>query len=536
MTRSSPAGDQKIHATRVEATVQDTIATRAPEAPNRPPPPPRLDTSEARRSTVGMTRPMTTTNSGRTTRSVTTPIKGAPSAMQARVEARSARKSFSYRDLHRDPQMSKSFVSTSSSTRSPTGGLPSATKARAEAKASQKETQQTETSDRECTFRPEIHELPPQYGYKQPTPNLPFEVRVTQWKTQKEAEAERKRKEQESEQFQDCTFRPNVSKTSLKLARSRSSGNISPGSAQGGMDVHERLYRSTTPAAHAKSRQEHFHFSESHEHHENGFRSASAPRGRRDSSDEGRRYDPDELAECTFKPRINPDRGSATPVRSRYMQAAAVYATNSRSEQRPPVARRRHSNEKMPVGYEECTFAPRINRVKPEMGSASAYTSSNVYDRLSKAKRNSTSVPKYTPGQSHSLSSRRKETSEQAKDENEEKPIMDMSTFMNALNKESPSQDSGRLQVDELSKEEQTNGRRNSETTLDKEERQRRFQAFLSRQNQAELRKKQHIEQTKQMNEVSLCSEYFVIYPIDFLNLMVYMSMRMYMYAARIHS
>jgi carotenoid cleavage dioxygenase-like enzyme len=82
--------------------------------------------------------------------------------------------------------------------------------------------------------------------------------------------------------------------------------------------------------------------------------------------------------ECTFKPKINPNR-NATPVRSKYMmptQSSTALFGGDASQLDVTQGSVRQSH-RLPSGMEECTFAPRTNPI-PRWVPSSVLTSTAI--------------------------------------------------------------------------------------------------------------------------------------------------------------
>ena len=69
------------------------------------------------------------------------------------------------------------------------------------------------------------------------------------------------------------------------------------------------------------------------------------------------------------------------------------------------------------TGYEECTFAPRVNNIKGEMGSAKEYLRESVFKRLS--------TPRSGEGDA--------EDGNRQFDDERKQSVMDMSSFMSSI-------------------------------------------------------------------------------------------------------
>ena len=71
---------------------------------------------------------------------------------------------------------------------------------------------------KECTFRPNIKDLPVHYGAKKDL-NIPFHTRVTKWQKEKDVSLETKSKTIENNEKAACTFHPKINRNSDKAVK-----------------------------------------------------------------------------------------------------------------------------------------------------------------------------------------------------------------------------------------------------------------------------------------------------------------------------
>jgi hypothetical protein len=71
---------------------------------------------------------------------------------------------------------------------------------------------------KECTFRPNIKDLPSHYGAKKDL-NVPFQVRVSKWHKERSMSLETKAKVFENEEKAACTFQPKINRNSDKAVK-----------------------------------------------------------------------------------------------------------------------------------------------------------------------------------------------------------------------------------------------------------------------------------------------------------------------------
>ena len=232
---------------------------------------------------------------------------------------------------------------------------------------------------KECTFQPQITELPKGYaannnlnGKEKPE----FHHRMNRWKDRKEQQLRRERDRKEQAKMDDCTFQPKINKTSRRTA---SLGR------RDYKDVVDRLYSSKK-----KSRV-----------NEEDIRAKREEEFRRT---------------CTFQPNLGrKQRKFGNNNRNRNNQSF-----HQRSQ--TPRGRSRKSDIK-PSGMEECTFKPKVNNVPRKFGSAQLYLQNNVHDRLSTPRAARGKVNKDKDGYDSDNEIKSKA-----------KPVMNMDSFMSSLN------------------------------------------------------------------------------------------------------
>ena len=236
---------------------------------------------------------------------------------------------------------------------------------------------------KECTFQPQIIELPNGYSANPSSPrSQEFHDRMTKWKQKKEQQLRRERDRKEQEKMDNCTFRPKINQASRRTAAL---------GQRDYKDVVERLYSNNK-----KSRV-----------NEDDIRAKREEEFRRT---------------CTFRPNLGKEKRS--PDGSRF-----------RPNRRSASAGRSRRSEFKPTGMDECTFKPKVNAVPRKFGSAQLYLQNNVHDRLS--------TPRAPKGRDEGSPNKGGYMSD---DEvaSKAKPIMNMDSFMSSLNAKTGRTQSGR--------------------------------------------------------------------------------------------
>eukprot|EP00753_Platysulcus_tardus_P009648 PLAT2226.1.p1 GENE.PLAT2226.1~~PLAT2226.1.p1 ORF type:complete len:873 (-),score=343.80 PLAT2226.1:94-2712(-) len=196
----------------------------------------------------------------------------------------------------------------------------------------------------ECTFRPRITPLPPQYGSTKAYAAVPFYERVMRWKDAKRDEAEKREGERAVDDMDGCTFKPQLSEATRRMTERVAA------------PVVDRLYK-------------------------------AEPRKRKEEVLEAKRKEREDAeiaATCTFKPKLV-SRPSTPGITSRY-RSVTPSSSRARGRGRAGGDRRGARDESPPpLMDEEATFTPRTNPLRKGMGSAELYLRTNVFERLSRS-------------------------------------------------------------------------------------------------------------------------------------------------------
>ena len=285
---------------------------------------------------------------------------------------------------------------------------------------------------RDFTFKPDIKKLPSSYGAPKDK-DLPFHDRVMKWQREREVESMRRRELSDNSELVDCTFKPRINKASEK-AMKEIRGESSDVSAN------ERLFKTQDILQSQRAR-----FVE----------------------DQLRMEKESEEQECTFKPQLKSNKKKFGFVQSKFDK---------------PTLNRTYIDESLKSGASECTFTPKVRGVGRSMSAAKLYCRSDVVERLTRPY-TATPMASDDPMQSFDTSSFG------------DRPIMNVSTFMNTLNN-SNFQTPGRRRSSSAPRE-----RSNSSGALlngeDGEKRQQNFREFMNRQIHTAEKKSQHINQLK---------------------------------------
>ena len=289
----------------------------------------------------------------------------------------------------------------------------------------------------ECTFRPKTRPLPGHYGNGSEDRGG-FTDRVMRWKDRRMTATLRLAQDRISKEMGECTFHPKINEVSKRVVEAKRTTS----SKKRSKDACERLY------AHSKSTKK-----EELLLHALAEKEAEISRT------------------CTFKPKTTSRRRDPTPVRSRY---------------RDPTPRKSRRHQPKPTGTEECTFTPRCNPVKRQMGSARMYLESNVFDRLSKRSA--------TPKASRPSSSRGG-------------GVMDMSTFMSsvegAADGSTGTAKKSKRTASAPRQRPTSDAKKRSMTPQERAERRKSFGRFISRQKQRAARKEANIKELEKMTQPS---------------------------------
>ena len=282
---------------------------------------------------------------------------------------------------------------------------------------------------RDFTFKPGIKELPASYGAPKDK-DLPFHDRVMKWQREREVESIRRRELNENSELMDCTFKPRINKASQKAVkeiRGEESNDIS---------ANERLYRAQDILQSQRAK-----FIE----------------------DQLRVEKEMELQECTFQPQLATSKKKFDFVNSRFDK---------------PSQSRMYIDESQKSGADQCTFTPKVRGVGRSMSAAKLYCKSNIVDRLT---RPFTATPKTSDDPMQSFDNL----------SFGDRPIMNVSTFMNSLNN-SNLETPGRRRSSSAPRERMNS----SSLSVDGgERRQQNFKEFMNRQIHNAEKKSQHIKQ-----------------------------------------
>ncbi|KAJ1436077.1 hypothetical protein B484DRAFT_445852 [Ochromonadaceae sp. CCMP2298] len=230
---------------------------------------------------------------------------------------------------------------------------------------------------KECTFRPNIRDLPNSYGAMKDE-NTPFHTRVTKWQRERDLNRESKSKLVEQGEQSECTFRPKINHNSNKAIK-----EIRGDAAE--VDVVKRFI------------------------HSNELSQQQRNQLIRDT----KQKEEEQLArDCTFRPRLETVN---TPVHQLVQSRLLMPLQRPDSEF---------------SDLRSCTFTPKINKIKASMSSAKLYVSTDVVQRLT----NPAAVDAAGRGAVDDGSETRFDNSMG------ERPVMDMASFIGSLQgKQTPS-------------------------------------------------------------------------------------------------
>jgi hypothetical protein len=325
----------------------------------------------------------------------------------------------------------------------------SARRAKSSTRSERREKELKDAAMQECTFKPQITELPASYGAARSYVKENFHSRVMKWKETRERSLAQRREDNALEEMDDCTFQPHLAPSSSRRRPASARGARKGGTSQ--KDVVERLYSTQKKST----------------------RAAEAELTRK-REEEFRRT-------CTFQPNVNKkrtggrnNRRAMTP--SRYQQAQRRSNSSSRT---PGYSQPRHKarpvSNPQPTGMDECTFQPKVNNVSNKFASARLYLQNNVHDRLS--------TPRADPqqAQSHQDSdSNRGGTS--SRKSGGGGGVMDMDSFLAETERKTGRGSSRRPASARRSRGDGAVSTRKS------------FSDFLSRQNQRSARREKNLE------------------------------------------
>jgi hypothetical protein len=183
---------------------------------------------------------------------------------------------------------------------------------------------------KDCTFRPQIKDLPAYYGNRKEQ-NASFQDRVSRWQRQKELEVQQRKNLTQDQELEECTFQPKLNKNSVRAVKEirGEDGNIE--------DPSDRLYKN-----HELSILQRTKFIEEELSREREL----------------------EIKECTFKPNLKRD---------------GVYAdVKAKVSAKPKV------NKEPGIDTKKYTFAPNVKGITKGMVNAEQYVATNVVDRLTR--------------------------------------------------------------------------------------------------------------------------------------------------------
>ena len=285
---------------------------------------------------------------------------------------------------------------------------------------------------RDFTFKPEIKKLPASYGAPKDK-DLPFHDRVMKWQREREVESMRRRELSENSELVDCTFKPRISKASEKAVKEiRGESND--------ISANERLYRT---------------------------QDILQSQRRKFMEDQLQKEKEVEIQECTFQPQLSTNNKKFDFVQSKYDK---------------PTLNRTLVDETQRYGEEDCTFTPKVRGVGRNMTAAKLYCSQDVVDRLT---RPFTATPRASDDPMQSF-----DTSNSF---GGDRPIMNVSTFMNSLNNSNFQTPGSRMRSSSAPRE-----RSSASVSVDGSERkQHNFKEFMSRQIHTAQKRSQHINLLK---------------------------------------
>jgi len=369
----------------------------------------------------------------------------------------------------------------------------------------------------ECTFRPKIRNLPEQYGVQRRNDDhLSFQKRVNQWHERKAEEAERKRRDKEQHELEGCTFQPNINRRRSSTPSRRTSAASPP---------------SRSSDARRQSTQED-DFSEYGSHYDENEQSIARGRksvdGLEHTTPHERLFElskTNKLAElqaaareeeerrlqkqCTFKPKL---RKQEVAVRSRYMESPGRPATAGarvRSNSEAPSTPGSLASGRRKAWDDELTFCPQTNPIHPSMEAAQVYLSNDIVTRLTQprealykqgargrqyareqgsTKRRSSSYAR-TPSRNGKHSENTDMSNETVFDD-ENNRVLEVNTFFSSAN--------GTPGEHHRSRPHSAHGQSSAMTPEETKERRRKFNQFLKRQENLELRRRKKIEQVSQ--------------------------------------
>lgn len=301
---------------------------------------------------------------------------------------------------------------------------------------------------KECTFRPKIKNLPSHYGPMKEA-STPFQTRVVKWQKEKELAAKAKKEMISSGEKVECTFNPKINRNSDKAIKEIRGPEYSE-------SANDRLYRN----------------------------SGLYLQQRAQLIDESKEKQDEKIkADCTFRPELVTKRSE---VHKSVMPKYATHATKAVQPDTDSDAGNRKN----------CTFTPKVNKIKPNMSSAKLYLSTNVVDRLTRPiggggvseekGADGAGAGGGSSGNLNQLFDNELST--------HDRPVMDMASFMGNLQQQQqrPHSAGGRPQ---RSSSAPRGSKTSTMTPEEREERKRQFEMFLSRQQTVLKRKEDNVKQ-----------------------------------------
>jgi hypothetical protein len=227
---------------------------------------------------------------------------------------------------------------------------------------------------KECTFKPQITKLPKSYGADgNAKDSTPFYQRVMRWQKDKDMEAKRRVEMHRENDVTDCTFKPQINKTSEKVARSGvSKTGLSitgmPIGSEGGAPAGGNIVNPNRKKATAEESA-----------NERLFRSGEL-------SEQAKRQALEETIQMQQeKERLDTEYHIYTTNNAKYHHITprvynGLLDNNPQDEFNNPTRSRSSTPAKDP----SCTFTPKVKGVSNRMASAKLYLSANVVDRLTR--------------------------------------------------------------------------------------------------------------------------------------------------------
>mgnify|MGYP003385208266 FL=1 len=231
---------------------------------------------------------------------------------------------------------------------------------------------------KECTFKPQITKLPRSYGADgNAKESTPFYQRVMRWQKDKEMEAKRRVEMHRENDVTDCTFKPQINKTSEKVARN---GVSKTGLSITGMPIGSEGGATAAGAGAAGGTIVNPNKKKSQEESANErlFRSG-------EMSEQAKRQALEETVNVQMeKERMDTEYHIYTTNNAKYHHITprvynGLLENNPQDESVNPKSR-----SATPSKDPSCSFTPKVKGVSSSMSSAKLYLSSNVVERLTR--------------------------------------------------------------------------------------------------------------------------------------------------------